>query len=122
MKELYAYKKYFLLMCTCLSNFFLSHIHIQTQVHSCHFDEKDSFLCFVWIVFIVLADTMALCLEVMNVHWVITIRPGPGPNTSTRVQLGPSTPTLVWQNSRTACPALQVKHHASFTANDHEFL
>ncbi len=47
----------------------------------------------------------------MSVQWVITARPGPGPNISTHVQLDPSTHTLGWQNPRTACPALQVTHH-----------
>lgn len=67
--------------------------------------------CFVWIVFIVLAVVMALRQGVMNVQWVITACLGPGPNTSTRVHLDPSTPALRWQHLRTACPALQVTRH-----------
>lgn len=80
----------------------------------CHHQQprvKLSHPYFVWIVFIVLAEVMALCRGVMSVQWVITARPGPGPNTNTRVQLDPSTPTLGWQKPRTAWPALQVTHH-----------
>lgn len=47
----------------------------------------------------------------MSVQWVITVHLGPGPNTSTPVQLELSIPTLRWQNPRTVFPALQVTHH-----------
>lgn len=47
----------------------------------------------------------------MIVQWVITAHLGLGQNTSTRVQLDLSTPTLGWENPRTVCHALQVTHY-----------
>lgn len=54
---------------------------------------------------------MSLCWGVMSVQWVISAHLGLGQNTSTHVRLDLSTPTLGWQNPRTACLALQVIHH-----------
>lgn len=97
MKELY--KQWMFLMLTHINDFLLAlhtHTHRQTDegifTPHCHHQQTRTKLfhpCFVWIVFIVLAVVMALSRGLTSVQWVITARPGPGPNTSTRVQLDP---------------------------------